>query len=52
MLRAFRLSDEGATMVEYALMLTLVALVCLAAIGALGGSANGVFSNANLLAAL
>ena len=52
MLRALWSADGGATMVEYALMIALVALVCFAAVGVLGGSADGVFRNVDLLAAL
>ena len=37
-------SDEGASMVEYALLLALVAVVCLGAITLLGTSANQKFS--------
>lgn len=44
--------DRGATMVEYGLMLALIALVCVLAVTAVGISLNGVFSNPALLAAL
>ncbi len=44
--------DEGATMVEYALMLALIAIVCVAAVTAVGGSANTIFENAELHLAL
>jgi pilus assembly protein Flp/PilA len=44
--------DRGATMVEYGLMLALIALVCVLAVTALGLSLNGLFSNPALLAAL
>ena len=37
--------EEGATMVEYALMLALIAIVCIAAVGFIGGSANNIFTN-------
>jgi len=35
--------EEGATMVEYALMLALIAIVCILAVTAIGQSAKGVF---------
>ena len=36
--------EEGATMVEYGLMVALIAVVCLLAVTALGVSVNGVFT--------
>ena len=33
-------SDEGATLVEYALLVAFIALVCVVAIGYVGGWAN------------
>lgn len=39
--------EEGATMVEYALMVALIAVVCIAAVGLLGGAANTKFSDAS-----
>ena len=38
-------SDKGATMVEYALMVALIAVVCIAAVSFLGSSAKGKFSD-------
>jgi pilus assembly protein Flp/PilA len=38
--------EEGATMVEYALMLALIAIVCIGVVSLLGSSASNVFSNA------
>ena len=38
-------SDKGATMVEYALMVALIAVVCIAAVTMLGGSAKSKFSD-------
>ena len=35
--------EEGATMVEYGLMLALIAVVCVAAVGFVGGEANTTF---------
>ena len=37
--------EEGATMVEYGLMVALIAVVCLIAVTALGVSIQGVFTN-------
>ena len=39
--------EEGATMVEYALMLALIAVVCVGAVTAIGGSTNTSFGTAN-----
>jgi len=38
-------SDDGPTAVEYAVMLALIVLVCLAAIRTLGTNANTTFTN-------
>ena len=38
--------EEGATMVEYALMLALIAIVCIVAVTAIGTSANNTFIKA------
>lgn len=37
--------DDGATMVEYGLMVALIAVVALVAVTALGGSVSGVFQS-------
>jgi len=37
------LQEEGATMVEYGLMVALIAVVCLLAVTALGVNVRGVF---------
>ena len=39
--------EEGATMVEYALMLALIAIVCITAVTNIGGSANTTFTAAD-----
>lgn len=39
-------NEEGATMVEYALMLALIAIVCIAAVKLIGTSANNTFQSA------
>ena len=43
--RNFVKNDEAATMVEYALMLALIAVVCIAAVVVIGSNANTVFTN-------
>lgn len=40
-------SERGASMVEYALLVGLIAVVAVVAIMALGGSISSLFSNAN-----
>ena len=40
-------TERGASMVEYALLVGLIAVVAVVAIAALGGSISGLFSNAN-----
>ena len=39
--------EEGATMVEYGLMLALIAVVCVAAVGLIGGTLNTKFTAVN-----
>jgi pilus assembly protein Flp/PilA len=41
-------SEDGPTAVEYAVMLSLIIVVCLAAISTMGGNANNVYSNVAL----
>jgi pilus assembly protein Flp/PilA len=41
----FLAADDGPTAVEYAVMLALIIVICLAAIEAVGTSTNGVFNN-------
>jgi pilus assembly protein Flp/PilA len=38
-----RRSEKGATMVEYGLMVALIAVVCIAAITAVGAKTNAIF---------
>lgn len=38
--------EEGATMVEYGLMVALIAIVCITAVTLLGTSISGVFTGA------
>jgi pilus assembly protein Flp/PilA len=44
-------SEDGPTAVEYAVMLALIIVVCIAAIGLLGTNASKTFSNVALNAA-
>jgi len=44
-IRRFLVSEQGPTAVEYAVMLAMIILVCIAAIQALGNAANGTFTN-------
>jgi pilus assembly protein Flp/PilA len=44
--------EDGPTAVEYAVMLALIVVVCIASITALGSNANKVFSNVALNAAV
>jgi len=44
--RRFLASEDGPTAVEYAVMLALIVIVCLAAIGSIGTNANTTFTNA------
>jgi pilus assembly protein Flp/PilA len=43
-LRAHARDDRGASLVEYALLVALIAIVCIAAITLLGGNASSKFS--------
>jgi pilus assembly protein Flp/PilA len=44
----FLQKEDGPTAVEYAVMLALIIVVCIAAITTLGSNANETFSNASL----
>jgi pilus assembly protein Flp/PilA len=43
--RKFMADESGATMVEYALMVALVAAVCVVAVTALGNAISGKFTS-------
>ncbi len=43
-LLGLKVREEGATMVEYGLMVALIAVVCLVAVTALGVNIKGVFT--------
>ena len=47
----FLKAEDGPTAVEYAVMLALIIVVCIAAISALGSDASNTFSNVALNAA-
>jgi pilus assembly protein Flp/PilA len=38
--------DEGATLVEYSLIVALIGIVCIAAVTAIGGKVNNKLNNA------
>ena len=44
LVKKFRSREEGATMVEYGLMLALIAAVCIAAVTLIGTRANALFN--------
>jgi pilus assembly protein Flp/PilA len=48
----FLKSDDGPTAVEYAVMLALIIVVCIAAVITLGQNTSGTFANAALNAAV
>ena len=41
------LDESGATMVEYGIMVALIAAVCIAAVQVLGGKVNNAFGTVN-----
>ncbi|RKP43819.1 Flp family type IVb pilin [Trinickia fusca] len=43
--KRFVRDEEGATMVEYGLMVALIAIVCIGAITTIGTTLNAVFSD-------
>ena len=48
----FLKKEDGPTAVEYAVMLALIIVVCIAAVTTLGTNANSTFANAALNAAV
>ena len=48
----FLQAEDGPTAVEYAVMLALIVVVCLAAISTLGSNASAVFSDVALTTAV
>ena len=44
----FLSAEDGPTAVEYAVMLALIVVVCIAAISTLGSNASNTFSNVSL----
>ena len=51
LLNRFRKDEEGAALVEYGMLVGLIAVVCIAAVTLLGTTINGVFSQINVLLA-
>lgn len=43
--KRFLREDEGATMVEYGLMVALIAVVCILAVSTIGKNLNSVFND-------
>ncbi len=43
--KGFAREEEGATMVEYGLMVALIAIVCIASVTSIGKTLNDVFSD-------
>jgi Flp pilus assembly pilin Flp len=52
MIARFLTSEDGATMTEYALMATLIAMAAFGAVVALGGQVFDLFNQPELLSAL
>jgi pilus assembly protein Flp/PilA len=46
-LRNVLADEQGATMVEYGIMVALIAAICIAVVGTLGKSVSNAFSNVN-----
>jgi len=46
--RNFLKAEDGPTAVEYAVMLALIIVVCIAAISSLGSNASNTFNNVSL----
>lgn len=46
-LNAMLRDDEGATMVEYGVIVALIAAVCIAVVALIGGKINTAFSSVN-----
>ena len=44
-LRRFLRSEDGPTAVEYAVMLALILMMCVAAISSVGGASGGMWGN-------
>lgn len=45
--RGFVHDDRAATLIEYALMLALIAIVCIAAVRVVGSNTSALFNNAS-----
>ena len=44
-MKKFINDESGATMVEYGLMLALIAIVCIVAVGTVGSNASALFNS-------
>jgi pilus assembly protein Flp/PilA len=47
LLKSLLRDDQGATMVEYGIMVALIAAVCIAVVTTLGSNVSNAFSNVN-----
>jgi pilus assembly protein Flp/PilA len=45
--KRFVADESGATMVEYAIMVALIAAICIAVIKVIGNKSNNAFANVN-----
>ena len=46
-IRNFLVSEDGPTAVEYAIMLTMILVVCISAVSTIGQTTNGKFAAAS-----
>ncbi len=46
-LKNLLVNEDGATLVEYGLVVALIAVVCVVAVTALGNTINGIFTSIN-----
>ncbi len=44
-IQSLKSGEEGQDMVEYALLVALIALVCISGVGSVAGGVNAVFTN-------
>ena len=47
LINSFAKDEQGAALVEYGILVGLIAVVCIGAVQALGGTFDGVFANIN-----
>ena len=48
MLRRLRRDENGATAIEYGLIVALIAVFCVSAFSIMGGGSNGMWTNINI----